>query len=149
MIPQAPAEQVAVPFVLLHTAAQALQWAGSAFRLISQPFAERPSQSAYPALQVAITQAPAVHPDVAFARLHTVPQAPQLLAVVLVLVSQPLTMLLSQLPYGAVQVMPQLPLPQNGAPFVLLQPVPQAPQFAKSVLKLVSQPLARLLSQFP
>ena len=95
-MPQTPAVQDAVPFALLQTVAQLLQWAGSAFRLISQPFEGRPSQSAYPALQVATTHAPAVQPDVAFARLQTVPQAPQLLAVVFVLVSQPLPTLLSQ-----------------------------------------------------
>ena len=148
-IPQTPAVQDAVPFALLQTVAQVLQWDGSAFRLISQPFEGRPSQSAYPALQVEMTQAPAVQPDVAFARLQTLPQVPQLLAVVLVLVSQPLVALPSQLPYGAVQVMPQMPLPQSGAPLVLLQTVPQTPQFAASVLMLVSQPLTMLLSQFP
>ena len=93
---QTPAVQEAVPFALLQTVAQVLQWAGSAFRLISQPFAGRPSQSAYPALQVETTHAPAVQPEVAFARLQTLPQDPQLVTIVFVLVSQPLPTLLSQ-----------------------------------------------------
>ena len=94
---QTPAVQKAVPFALLQTVAQLLQWAGSPFRLISQPFDGRPSQSAKPALHAEITQTPALQPDVAFARLHTLPQVPQLLTVVLVLVSQPLLTLPSQL----------------------------------------------------
>jgi hypothetical protein len=47
-------------------------------RLISQPFAGFPSQFANPALQPVTWQTPALHADVAFARLHFVPHALQL-----------------------------------------------------------------------
>jgi hypothetical protein len=47
-------------------------------------------------LQVPTAQAPAEHTGVAFAREHTRPQAPQLLALVLVFTSQPLLGLPSQ-----------------------------------------------------
>jgi hypothetical protein len=50
----------------------------SVCRLTSHPFAPMPSQLSKPALHVAIAQLLDVHDDVAFARLHARPHAPQL-----------------------------------------------------------------------
>jgi hypothetical protein len=43
-IPQAPAVQLATPWLELHTVVQVLQWAGSVLRLTSQPLEARLSQ---------------------------------------------------------------------------------------------------------
>ena len=59
--------------------------------LRSQPLEARPSQSAQPALHVPTVQAPAVHAATALARLHALPQAPQLAGDVLVSTSHPST----------------------------------------------------------
>lgn len=61
-----------------HAVVQVPQWAASVWVLTSQPSIEPALQSAKPVLHVAITHAPAAHALVAFGRLHTRPQAPQL-----------------------------------------------------------------------
>ena len=48
-----------------------------------------------------------------------------------------------------VQTMEHPPLEHSGVPWLVLQPLEQAPQFAVSVLRFVSQPLITLLSQLP
>jgi hypothetical protein len=58
-------------------------------RLTSQPFAALASQFAKGAVHAATVQALAAQPAVPFATEQTFPQAPQLFASVLVLVSQP------------------------------------------------------------
>ena len=58
-------------------------------RFTSQPFAAFPSQSAYPALQLTITQTPPEQPETAFGKAHTLPHAPQFDAEVFVFISQP------------------------------------------------------------
>jgi hypothetical protein len=54
------------------------------------------SQSANPALHIAIAQADPEQAAVAFARVHTVPQVLQFLASLVVLTSQPFDATLSQ-----------------------------------------------------
>jgi hypothetical protein len=57
---------------------------------------------------------------------------------------------MSQLPKLALQLaIEQLPLVQAGVPFAAVHAVPHAPQLATVLLRLTSQPLAALLSQFP
>jgi hypothetical protein len=85
-----------VPWGLAHATPQAPQLA-VVFNGSSHPFASVPSQLPQPALQVWIWQAPDEHVAVAWARLHAVPHAPQLL-VVLSGASHPFASLPSQLP---------------------------------------------------
>jgi len=57
---------------------QAPQFWASMSRLVSQPFAARPSQSAYPDLQLAIAHLPAeLHVPVALVSVQEFPQKPQ------------------------------------------------------------------------
>ena len=93
--------------------------------------------------------APAAQPAVALASAHAAPQRPQLDGVVLRLVSQPLAALPSQSPKPAVQVTPHAPAAQVAVPLVASHALPQRPQFATVVARLVSQPLAGLPSQSP
>lgn len=58
------------------------------FRLISQPFDAELSQLPYPGLHV-IAQAPDTQEATPPVPLHTFPQAPQLVTLVLELISQP------------------------------------------------------------
>jgi hypothetical protein len=148
VIPQAPLVQVPVPLVLLHTFAHVPQWSGSAFRLVSQPLAAFPSQSANPAAQV-ILQAPATQLGVPLALLQTLPQAPQLFALLPVLISQPLRADPSQLAKPAEQEIAQTPPAQLGVPLVALHAFPHVPQLLTLPFKLVSQPFPTLLSQLP
>lgn len=63
------------------------------------------------------------------------------------LASQPLASKPSQLAKGTLQAMLHEPELQEAWPLLLLQALPQAPQFATFVLRFVSQPFARLPSQ--
>jgi hypothetical protein len=76
--------------------------------------------------------------------------APQCAAVLVVLVSQPLDALLSQLPRPTLQApTPHAPPAQVCiATFERLQTAPHPPQFAGSTWVLTSQPFTALLSQF-
>lgn len=101
--------------------------------LVSQPFAALPSQLAKPALHEATPHAPAEQPAVPFSTAgQTLPQAPQLVTLDAVLVSQPSAPPLQSLK-GALQRIPQTPPPQTAAPFgAPPQTLPQPPQFAGS-----------------
>ena len=127
MIPHTPPVHDAVPFVALHTAPQAPQFARFADVLSSQPLVRLLSQFPYPVVQV-IPQAPDVQVAVPFVALHTVGQVPQCAGVVLRFTSHPLPALLSQSPKPAVQVIPQAVPAQVAVPFVLLHTVVQLPQ---------------------
>jgi hypothetical protein len=76
-------------------------------------------------------------------------QLPQWVGLVVVLVSQPLATLPSQLPKPAEQAIEQEPPEQLGVPFTEEHAVPHAPQFAALVFVLVSQPFPALPSQLP
>jgi hypothetical protein len=159
---------------------------------VSQPFvpvAASPSQLPYPVAQVveagsgtqveSLTtypdsqvkpQLPAVQVAVPFAGAgHVLPQAPQCVALVSVLVSQPLLVLESQSAYPGSQtggtttgshdvpfetypesqLMPHVPLRHVAVPFVgVAQVFPQAPQLLTLVSMFVSHPLLALSSQF-
>ncbi len=67
-------------------------------RLVSQPLAALPSQSPVPRLQLVQPQLPATQLGVPFGQAQTLPQLPQLLTLVAVLVSQPSLRLPLQLP---------------------------------------------------
>lgn len=116
-------------------------------RLISQPLVTLLSQLPNPELH-AMAQAPPLHDAVPFVPLHTVPHAPQLLVLVLVLVSQPLLALPSQLPNPVLQELnAHEPVAHEVVALVRLHTVPHAPQLLV-VLRFVSQPLFALPSQF-
>ena len=80
-----------------HARPHAPQWLTALRVLVSQPLATFMSQSPKPAAQV-MAQRPAVQAAVPLAVLHALPHAPQWLALVLRLVSQPLAALPSQSP---------------------------------------------------
>jgi hypothetical protein len=149
VIPHMPLVQVAVPLLALHTLPQAPQWVGEDERSVSQPLETTPSQLPRPGLHEATVHAPATQAGVALGREHIRPQPPQWLAVALVLVSQPLAALPSQLPKPALQVIPHTPPVQVAVPLLALHTLPQAPQWVGEDERLVSQPLAALPSQLP
>lgn len=136
---QAPAVQLVVPLAFTHGALQLPQWLALVFVSTSHPLVAMPSQLARPALQIG-WQLPLVHVVEPPGFEHAVPQVPQLLVLVLVLVSQPLFALPSQSPKPALHAMPHVPLVQTGVPFVPLQTLPQPPQWAEFVFRLISQP---------
>jgi hypothetical protein len=108
---------------------QAPQFDALVLVLVSQPFDAFPSQLPKPALQLPTPQTPALHAPVAFAGAQSRPQPPQCDALVLVLVSQPLAVLPSQLPKPALQAKPQVDWRQTAA--ALLRgghTTPQPPQ---------------------
>ena len=141
-----PAEHDGVPFVPLHALPQAPQLVALVFVFVSQPVAAFMSQSPKPALH-AIAHDPPEHEGVPFVPLHTLPHAPQLLALVLVFTSQPLAALMSQLPKPPLHAMAQLPALHDGVPFEPLHTLPQAPQFDALVCVFGSQPVTALISQ--
>jgi hypothetical protein len=81
---------------------------------------------------------------------HARPHIPQLVALVLRLVSQPLAALPSQSPKPALQLSPHAPAAHVA---VALAPaahiLPHIPQFAALVRRSISQPLTALPSQLP
>jgi hypothetical protein len=92
-------------------------------------------------------QVPETQLVVPFGFEHAVPQAPQLLALLLVFVSQPLFGLPSQLEKPPAQIGAQVPDTQLVVPLVLVHLVPHEPQLLTFALVLVSQPLFGLPSQ--
>jgi hypothetical protein len=79
--------------------------------------------------------------------VQLVPQLPQLFESLVVLTSQPLFALPSQLENPGVQTGAQAPLEHEVEPFALVQAMLQPPQLAMLVSVFVSQPLTGLLSQ--
>jgi hypothetical protein len=75
------------------------------------------------------------------------PHDPQLVTVFVRLVSQPLFLLLSQLPKPPLQMGVHAPAAHEVVPLVFVQIVPQAPQLVVLVWVLVSQPLFTFASQ--
>jgi hypothetical protein len=126
---------------------QVPQFAGLFWRLVSQPFVALPSQLPKPVLQLATAQAPEVHAGTAFVRLHTVPQAPQLLTLLVVFTSQPSAGLLLQSRKPVLQVNEHAPPLHVGAALAKEHALPQAPQLPVLVLVFTSQPSLGLLLQ--
>jgi hypothetical protein len=146
---QEPAVQVVVPLAFVQELPHDPQFAVVVLRLTSQPVEARPSQLPKPELH-AIEQAPSEQLGVPFVPLHTVPHAPQLVALVSVLISQPVEPMLSQLPNPAAQVPSvQLPVTQVSVALARLHTAPQAPQFGRLVFRFVSQPFPERPSQSP
>jgi hypothetical protein len=147
-MPQAPAVQVATPFVALHALVQLPQRVGSVFRFVSQPLAVLPSQLAKPVLQV-MPQTPALHEAVPFVALHALLQLPQRVTFVFTLISQPFAVLRSQFANPELQVIEHRLLLHVAVPFAVPHALLQAPQCSGLPVVIVSQPLAKLPSQLP
>jgi hypothetical protein len=145
-IVQPPSVQPAVPPAEEQTLPQVPQLFTFVLVLISQPLLTAPSQLANPELQV-IPHTPEAHEAEPPAVEHALPQVPQLARLVLVLVSQPLEMLPSQLPQPALHAMPHTPSVQLAEPLAVEHTMPQPPQFVRLVFVFVSQPFAVLPSQ--
>jgi hypothetical protein len=143
----APATQEVVPLALAHCVLQAPQCAAFVFRLASQPFCGSPSQDAKPVEHTG-AQRPATQDVVPLAFAQALPHAPQLPALVCVLVSHPLFGLPSQLANPGEQLGLQTPALQDVVPLAFVHAAPQAPQLA-GVVSWVSQPLEALPSQLP
>src|SRR5262249_18270351 len=123
-----PAVHATPPCGFVQTVPQAPQLATVVFRFASQPLDGSLSQLPKPALHVPSVHTPPGQVSVAFARLHTAPQPPQLLRVV-VLVSQPFAGFPSQLAKPAAHTGRHVPAGQLVVPFAFVQPAPHAPQF--------------------
>jgi hypothetical protein len=71
------------------------------------------------------------------------------LTFVVVLISQPLATLLSQLAKPMLHAIAHIPAMQEGVPLFVLHPAPQAPQCCVLVFRFVSHPFAAMPSQSP
>jgi hypothetical protein len=145
-----PAAHAGVPFAIAQVLPHEPQLAAFVCVFTSQPFAGFPSQSAKPALQLAIPQPPAVHTPVALAGAHAIPHPPQCASEVCVLTSQPLLALPSQFAKPALQLaIPHAPIAHAPVALAGAHAIPHPPQCASDVCVLVSQPLLALPSQLP
>jgi hypothetical protein len=105
--------------------------------LISQPLAGLPSQSMKPVLQDLMAQFDALHVGVAFAKLHAVPQPPQLFTSLVVLISQPSEAVLLQSAYPvAHDAMAHADDVHVAVAFAKLHTWPQLPQLFTSFVVL-------------
>jgi hypothetical protein len=145
--PHWPLVQVAVPFVVLQTLLQAPQLDKSELILDSQPFEYLPSQFWKFVLQALTTQAEFRQAALPFWATQVVPHVPQLVALLVVVASQPLLTSPSQLPNPAAQVILQTLPEQLGVPCELLHVAPHCPQLAAFVAVSASQPFDALWSQ--
>ena len=142
---QVPLAQVSAALARAHSMLHSPQ-SVSVRRLVSQPLLSMPSQLDHPALQLRMPQVPEPQVALALAREQVVPQVPQLARVV-VGVSQPLAVLLSQFSKPVSQPTNwQVPVAQVSPAPGRLQVTPQAPQLARVVVG-VSQPLLSMPSQ--
>ncbi len=133
-----------------HAAPQVPQWAEETSRSVSQPLLALPSQS--PSVEGMHTcvdsQRPALHRAPAPGNEQRVPQAPQWVALVPRLVSQPLLGSPSQSPKPSLQrARVHAPAAQPATPLATTHALPQAPQWAGAVASSTSQPLAGSPSQ--
>jgi hypothetical protein len=134
-----PLPQVAVACARLQAVPQPPQLA-SVLSGVSQPFGCPPLQSPNPGVHIVIRQTPVAQLSLAFARLHDVPQPPQLVRL-LSWVSQPLASPPLQSPQPPLQLwIRHVRSAHVAVAFARLQLPPQRPQLV-SVRRSVSQPL--------
>jgi hypothetical protein len=145
----APDAQEALALAKVQTFPQVPQLLALVLVLVSQPLEATASQLPKPALHAPRAHAPDAQEALALAKVQTFPQAPQLVALVLVLVSQPLEATASQLPKPALHMIPQTLMAQVGVPLVPLHAAPQAPQWAGVPVRSVSQPSVATALQLP
>jgi len=148
--PQMPLVQVGLPLAMVHMEPQPPQFARLVLVLTSHPSVGSLLQSEKPGLHESTAQAPLTHAAVPLATLQTFPQAPQLLALVLVLTSHPLAGSWSQSAKPVSQAATvQALLLHPAVALARVQTFPQAPQFAGLVLVFTSQPSVGSLLQSP
>jgi len=126
-----PAEQTVPPG---QTVPQAPQLVLLLLRLVSQPLATMASQLPKPALQLAMVHALLAQPLTALASAQMLLQAPQLVGLVRVLISQPSLSAPLQLPKPVEQAMPHSPEVQLAVPLVPTHARPHAPQLVVVVM---------------
>jgi hypothetical protein len=143
----APETQAVFPFPFVQAMPQLPQFT-VVLIAISQPLEASPSQLPKPALH-AMAHALALQEGVPLLALHAWPQAPQLVRLLLVSVSQPLFLLPSQSLNVPAHTGTHAPATQVVPPLAFVQTLPHAPQFALLVPRFVSHPLAGLPSQLP
>jgi hypothetical protein len=153
-MPQVPALHASVAWFVLHALVQEPQWFGSELMLTSQPLAGFPSQSANPGLQTILQTLFVQTAVLSGPEGHALLQEPQLPVLLVVLVSQPLAGLLSQLPQPGTQVpTSHVPAPPASpaafgthvaVAFGRLHALPHEPQLFVSLPMLVSQPVCGL-----
>jgi hypothetical protein len=144
---QVPPAQLAVPFAAKQARPQPPQCWTLFVVLVSQPLTELPSQSPKPAAQLETVHWLFEHAGVPPCGGHTLLHAPQLLTLVVVLISQPFPTAMSQFWKPALQAIEHWPPAHDGTPLFALHAAPQPPQFAALVLTLTSQPFAWMPSQ--
>lgn len=118
----------------------------SVFVLLSHPFTRLVSQSPNPVVHAG-AHTPAEQLVDPFAFVHFVPQAPQLFASVLTLVSQPFRRFASQLRKPVAQTGAHAPATHEVVPFAFVHFVPQVLQLFTSVCVFASQPFLGFPSQ--
>jgi len=131
-----------------HSLPQRPQWSGLVAVAVSQPVVESPSQSPKPALHMSIAQEPIRQAAVALRTEHVRPQTPQLLLSARASTSQPLAGFMSQSTKPSAHWRRHAPI--THAPTELVpagHAIPQAPQLAGSVWRLISQPFIAAMSQ--
>ncbi len=132
------------------TAPQPPQSDSASRRLISQPLAGSPSQSAMPSTQESTRHRPAEQRPTASAGAHPAPQPPQCSRLFSRSASQPFPGRPSQSAQGARQEpTSQAPDTQSASALAGAQRPPQALQWSMLVSRSVSQPLAAFRSQSP
>lgn len=134
-----------VALAVLHTSPHAPQLLVFVMS-VSQPLATLLSQFAWPESHLIVHVDPTQLP-VPPAWLHALPQPPQLFVSLVVLISQPLATLLSQFAYPALHATEHFEAAHVGVALFVLHAWPHPPQFFGSVVMVVSQPFAALLSQ--
>jgi hypothetical protein len=117
-------------------------------RVVSQPLAATPSQSAKPALQVPIAQPPAAHTPVALGSEQSIPHEPQLRASTARSTSQPSVgvALQSARPVRHAASSQRLAM-HAGTPPGVTQRIPQTPQCSTTLWVLTSHPVEASMSQ--
>jgi hypothetical protein len=143
-----PVEHEGVPLTPLQALGHEPQCAGSVIRLVSHPSEGVTLQLPKPALQV-IEHCPAAQEGTPPADEHALEQVPQCSGLLVTLVSQPLSGLLSQLPSPIAHEIEHAPLLHEGVPVLDSHTLPQEPQLLTLFESGVSQPLSALPSQLP
>ncbi len=134
----------------VHTVPHAPQLELSVWVLISQPSGTRPLQLANPALHEATAHTLLEHAGVAFGVVQRAPQAPQLLASVRMLISQPSAASALQSRKPARHVKPHVDAAHVGSAFAgATHTRPHRPQFTGSEANVISQPSAATPLQSP
>ena len=136
-----------VAFGALQVVPQAPQLPTLVAVFVSQPFVGFPSQSRKVPLHTGV-HVPLTQLVVPLGFVQPMPQTPQWVELVLVLVSQPFAGLLSQLPKPALHTGEQAPPEQLVVPLAFVHGWPHPPQWDELVLVFASQPFDGLLSQF-